>query len=232
MSFQILVVMCLAGGIVFAALAVWLTTQKGNRISDILNSQHMQDAEAIKLEILDKIKLRSNIPIVALYIVAATVAVGLPIYVYHENRSGDSSITLVGRFENVTHGDNVYIIPQQLRVLPGGAFQIPIMYRPGSQMVNIESPPKYDPITLTIIINTEKNTMSIGYDASREEQFKVDDATKTVNLGQNLRLHASSVSPITTVLNRPSNRAPVSIDLLDIEATGTAALLPPTGGKQ
>ena len=62
---------CLACGALFAYLAAWLTTKKGNTISDVLNSQKFSDSEAIEVEILDKLKVSSNLPIVALFIVAS-----------------------------------------------------------------------------------------------------------------------------------------------------------------
>ncbi len=236
MSFTILVVLCIAGGIAFAGIAAWLTTKKGNTISDVLNSQNMKDAEAIKIEILNKISLRSSIPIVGLYVVAAVVAIGLPAYVYYMNRSGDAPIMLQGRLENIARGDNIFITPAEMRVQPGGVFRIPLMYRSGSQMVNIESL-KYNPLTLTIVMNKDSNTVTVSFsnDISRQEHLKVDDATRTAALEQGLRLLESPLEPLAAVVNKPmamSGSAAVhTADLLADETTAAAALMAPTGGN-
>ncbi len=71
--------LCVLAGVLFAAIAAWLTTQRGNTIQDILNSKNA-NAESLKVEIADKFKLATTIPIVALYIVALVVAVGPIVY--------------------------------------------------------------------------------------------------------------------------------------------------------
>lgn len=73
MQFVSVLALCIFCGLSFAGLAVWLMTRRGNTIKDILESSHFKDAEALSLEIKEKIKISSNLPIVALYIIAALV---------------------------------------------------------------------------------------------------------------------------------------------------------------
>lgn len=121
--------MCLAAGIIFAALAVWLTTRRGNTLRDILASSHA-DAQDLKVEVAGKFKVATNIPIVALYIVAAFVAVGLPLA---------RQCLLTGRYHawrvkgklSPGSAQNVYaaVHPPTLPVAPDGSFDdwIPVV---------------------------------------------------------------------------------------------------------
>src|SRR5688572_29329244 len=97
MHFIFILIACLLCGLGFAALATWLMSRKGNTIRDVLNARNLKDANAIKIDILDKIKISSNIPIVALFLVGALVAVVLPGYVAYMQLHGSvSSPMLVG----------------------------------------------------------------------------------------------------------------------------------------
>ena len=96
MPFYVILILCLFGGLTIVFLATWLTTTRGNTISEILNSQKFKDAESIKLEIADKVKISSTIPVVALYIIGAFVAVGLPSMIYWINSKDVTSFTLSG----------------------------------------------------------------------------------------------------------------------------------------
>jgi hypothetical protein len=50
-----ILVACLTGGVSFAAIAAWLTVQKGNMIKEVLESG--KDAESLHVEIKDQLKL-------------------------------------------------------------------------------------------------------------------------------------------------------------------------------
>ena len=86
MFFQ-LTIACLATGAVLAALACWLTTQRGNTITDVLNAQeHLGAGEALNLAILDKFRIATSVPVVALYVIAVLCAVALPLMFLYLNR--------------------------------------------------------------------------------------------------------------------------------------------------
>ena len=234
MTSTLILVLCLIGGIAFAGIAAWLTTRKGNTISDVLNSQNLKDAEAIKVEILDKIKLRSNIPIIGMYLIAAVVAVGLPTYTLYLNRSVDPSITLQGTFENKKRNDSIFIVPTDMRVEPSGMFTIPLMYRSGIQKVNIESQ-RYDPITLSIKMNRDENSVTVSFsnEKLKPETYPVDVSTRVVEIQQKMPLFESATGQLTPVVNAPT-AAPggQTVSLTATEPAGTASMLPLTGGNK
>jgi len=60
MIFVWIIIPCRICRVVFVCMAAWLTTKKGNTLSDIVKSQRFTDAEALKIEILDKIKSNFN----------------------------------------------------------------------------------------------------------------------------------------------------------------------------
>jgi hypothetical protein len=232
-----ILVLCLAGGIAFAGIAAWLTTKKGNTISDVLKSQNLKDAEAIKVEILDKIKLRSNLPIVGLYLIAAVVALGLPAYTLYLNRSGDPSITVQGTFENKKRNDSILIVPTDMRVEPSGVFTIPLLFRSGTQKVNIESQ-RYEPITLSIKMNRDENSVTVSFSNEKlaPEKIPVDESTRVVEIKQKMPLFESSAGQLAPVVNAPSPApgGPGShvVSIIATEAAGTAAMLPLSGGNK
>ncbi len=83
-DFQVTLLSCLITGVAFASLASWLTCHAGNRIADIVKAAKGEESEALHVEIGKMLKLSANAPIVALYLVAAAVAFGLPAFLkYH-----------------------------------------------------------------------------------------------------------------------------------------------------
>jgi hypothetical protein len=228
MSFIGVLISCLAGGVVFAGIAAWLTTKKGNTISDVLNSQHFENAEAIKIEILDKIKLRSTIPIVALYVIAGFIAIGLPAYIIYANKKSDLSITLHGTVLGKVRNKNVDIVPAEMRVEDSGWFNIPLMYRSGSQTVNFQSP-YYEPLTLSVTINKEDDSITVSFsnEKLKEEKIKLD-AARSAQIQQKMPLIESIVEGSVPV-NKPSKPLAIAPDInIDRDMqTSAVSMLPP-----
>lgn len=225
MAFAGILISCLLGGTAFAAIAAWLTTKRGNTISDVLNSQHLKDAEAIKIEILDKIKIRSTIPIVALYVIACTVAIALPAYVIYMTKKSDQTITLQGTVLGKKPNRNVDIVPSNMTVAESGWFNIPLMDRTGYQTVNFQSQ-HYEPLTLNVKVNKEDDTITVSFSnlQLKEESIKLD-STRSAQIQQHPPLYESvaknvlpqnvpstpgAVSPVNTV-GPETNAAPVSM---------------------
>ncbi|HWT82545.1 MAG TPA: hypothetical protein VN648_27485, partial [Candidatus Methylomirabilis sp.] len=96
MLLLVVLIPCLVAGVGFAYIAAWLTTKRGNTLADIANAQQLANVEAIRVEILDKVKVTSNLPIVALYLVAFAVAIGLPAFVVWQAMRDAPVITLSG----------------------------------------------------------------------------------------------------------------------------------------
>jgi hypothetical protein len=229
MSFIWILIPCMVGGIVFAAIAAWLTTKKGNTISDVLNSQHFDNAEAIKIEIMDKIKLRSNIPIVALYVIAGIVAIGLPAYVYYENKKGDQPVTLHGTILGKERHKKVEVVSADMRVEDSGWFNIPLMYRSGSQTVNFQSQ-YYEPLTLSVTINKEDDSITVSFsnEKLKDEKIKLD-ATRSAQIQQKMPLFASVIEGFIPE-NEPTRLVAggAGVNLVDKDMNGGAvSMLPP-----
>lgn len=145
-------------GAFLVALATWLTTTRGNTISDILSSEKFSDSEAIRLEIYDKVKLASTVPIVALYVIAGIVAVGPPVY-FHWNTSKNISETVVtGTFTvpGVTDPEPILqrfcLQPEQTALKGNGHFSAPVLYIDEPHEINLVGMGSvgYLPITLQV----------------------------------------------------------------------------------
>jgi len=159
-------ILCLVAGLGFAGLATWLTTRKGNTLEEIAKSQGLEKAEAIRLEILDKVKLSSNFPIVGLYVVAAIVAMGLPaLMVWTSSKTELVAVYLTGSVQRV-HPPNAPVCIEHHSAKPddGGAFEFPLLFdlQRSSSLVAIESD-AYQPLTLTFEFDRLSNSLKVGY---------------------------------------------------------------------
>ncbi len=201
---------CLACGALFAYLAAWLTTKKGNTISDVLNSQKLADSEAIKVEILDKLKISSNLPIVALFIVAFAVAICLPAFIAWQVLQDVTVIKLSGEIRNLNPDRKPYVSPKGMGIENSGSFQIPLLYSKEDQFINIEGE-LYSPITMKISLSKLKNSMLVE---TKMERFEIplDMETRTASLTKPITLEAFSAAPPA---NQPSREAPVSPEFRD-----------------
>jgi hypothetical protein len=201
-----LLIPCLGGGVVFAALAVWLSTKKGNTISEILDSQKFNDAEAIKVEILDRFKLSSNLPIVALYIVSAFVAVGLPAFVSWQQRINQieslknhiSSLEEeVARLKVGTLLEKPITVTGQIKVSPPSADlskelkfssvppAAPDIFPSGSysfqvehakEIINLTSG-KYQPLTIFLDVDEKANSIDVTYSYGGAKEIPLKNRT-------------------------------------------------------
>src|SRR5215813_1634360 len=94
----LITLICVLTGLGFAALATWLSTTKGNTISDILKANKLENAEAIRVEISKVVSVSSSVPIVAMYVLAVVSAFGLPAFIYWRTLSDSRPIHLFGSF--------------------------------------------------------------------------------------------------------------------------------------
>jgi hypothetical protein len=202
MPFYIILIMCLFGGLIIVFLATWLTTTRGNTISEILNSQKLKDAEAIRVEIADKIKISSTIPVVALYLVGASVAIGLPALIYWVDSREVASITLSGNVLKEQR-KKVFMRPKDMSIEESGHFDIPVYMSKRTQTINIESE-YYAPLTMSVEIDKSNNLIKVFFSNSthlKEEEHKLDVGVWNIRLRQDISLFPATVpSPE----NRPS----------------------------
>ncbi|HET8998837.1 MAG TPA: hypothetical protein VFP86_04255 [bacterium] len=150
---------CLATGVVFAVLATWLLTRKGDTISDALKAEKFADAQAIRLEILDKIKLTSTVPAVGFYVTAAIVALAIPLLLvwgFISEESNTTVVELAGFIEKPANAEKPF---QNLNVeLPNGvdpdtgSFRIPLPYVNRPSRFNIAGG-MFEPVTIEVTIN-------------------------------------------------------------------------------
>ncbi len=208
---------CLACGALFAYLAAWLTTKKGNTISDVLNSQKFSDSEAIKVEILDKLKVSSNLPIVALFIVAFAVAICLPAFISWRVLQDVTVIKLSGEIRNLNPDKKPYVSPKGMRIENSGSFEIPLPYSTEDQFINIEGE-FYSPITMRISLSKLKNSVIVE---TKMEKFEIplNLETRTANLTKPITLEAFTQPGPLMVPNSPSKEAPISPEFRDVAAS-------------
>jgi hypothetical protein len=167
-----IVLLCLLCGGFFAYLATRLHTTKGNTISDILNSQHFADSQAIRVELLDKVKISSNVPIVALYIVAFFVAGALPALISYLTLKDVTTITLSGKVRKDPNM-KVYVMPSHMRIEESGSFTLPLVYSSEPTTINIEGH-DISPSSLKISINKLHNSVSVEITNSTTEGSKFE----------------------------------------------------------
>jgi len=150
---------CIVLGAFLAYLATWLTTTRGNTISDILKAQPLKDAEAIRLEILDKVKISSTVPLVALYIVAFFATSALPGLVFWQMSRDMDVITLSGSVKTDSNG-TICVTSTDMEVESSGSFRVPIRYSVQPLTVNFQSD-DYAPVSMTIDVEKWKPALRV-----------------------------------------------------------------------
>jgi hypothetical protein len=183
-QFIFVLALCIVCGLGFAAMATWLMTRRGNTIRDIMESSQFKDAKALSVEVMDKLKVSTNVPIVALYVVAGLVAVGLPMYVSSVSASragspaGGKTATLRGEIQNfrsliaVDKGERVYATPADATVFETGIFTIPLPPVNTSQEFMLQSPGVLHPFQLRV--RTEPGGKVTVYSGSEERKTKLE----------------------------------------------------------
>lgn len=224
MQFVSILALCIFCGLSFAGLATWLMTQRGNTIKDILESSHFKDAEALSLEIKDRIKISSNIPIVALYIVAALVAVGLPMYLsFQQSQPVANAPLLVGHIKdylqvvNPAQGEKVYAFFPEMSVRGDGSFDIPLRTTEGVQNVLFESP-SANPVTLTLVVRPREGKIEVSAQSFGDKAQIVALQGKIARLPEPLPMsRARSPNPATLAsTNQPSIAPPISPEFASV----------------
>lgn len=228
MNFIWILVSCLVSGILFAGIAAWLSTRRGNTISDILKSQKFENAEAIRLEIFDKVKLSSTIPIVGLYVVAAIVAIGLPVFSFWQLQQEVQIISLSGQI-NKDPDKKVYVAPKEMGIEESGLFELPVNYTGRRQTINFESL-YYAPLTISISLDKQNNQMTVTFSNAElgEETIRLEPGRWNYPLKQRITLMPIAPPAGETVANLPSEAPRLSADMEDLAspgAPGEAAML-------
>ena len=210
---------CLLGGVVFAYIAAWLTTKRGNTLADIANAKPLTNSEAIKVEILDKVKITSNLPIVALYLVAFAVAIGLPAFVSWQVMRDIPVITLSG---NIDHAPDktLCVMAKGMQIETSGSFALPVMYSAELQTINFEGE-RYHPLTMRISVNKLKGSLSVEITNVQRlvpTEVVFDWASRTAHLGTPIVLTPMTIPPAPTMSNTPSAARPVSPEFAAVGA--------------
>ncbi len=184
----------LVGAAYFAHCALRILTTKGNRIKDVLDNPNLKDAEAIKIEILDKIKLSSNYPAVALFILAAAVGTGpFGAAIYYIMSIPKETINVVGNIGNYAQlfqragGEHVCIEFSEMVVTPDGRFSIPLRAVENPQLVVFESQ-RVLPLTLVLQYKHPQKKILVDGLSAQQHSLSIDGGT--------------AVFPVPVVLNR------------------------------
>ncbi len=196
--------LCLFCAIAFAGLATLLSTTRGNTITETMNARHLSDEDAIKI-VLGKLSIATTLPIVALYIIALAMGVGLPAFLWWENTRNPAFITVVGDFDKrpakailIENGDPY-----------SGSFSWDIPYEDGSKQVTFFSD-AYKPVTLNFKLDKQNATLQVdvtNFGSSAEtETLPVSISTRIVTLKNPLPLDAASPPPpISSIPSTPSS---------------------------
>ncbi len=162
-----ILVACLTGGVSFAAIAAWLTAQKGNTIKEILESG--KDAESLHIEVKDQLKLTANLPIVALYVVAFAVATVVPTFAYWLILKDVTVVTLSGKIKKAADMSLNAVQEADIEAA-SGLFRIRVPLTKESQIFNVSGGDRYSPITLSITPHKTKSSILVELSSSGSDQ--------------------------------------------------------------
>jgi len=199
-------VLFIAFGALLLILATWLTTTKGNTISEIMNSDKFANAEAMKIEVLDKFKGSTMIPIVALYALGvAAPIVGIFVFMYGSTPKDTSETVVTGTFVLPT-GSNASAIFRKLCLQPertslddSGAFQVPVLNIDEPHNITVQGRETL-PVTLSVDLKTQSVVIT---DTSGEPVFPLVAEGKIARIKDPIQLTAST----STLAAPPPNAA-------------------------
>lgn len=226
-QFIYVLALCIICGLGFAGMATWLMSRRGNTIKDIAQSSQFRDAKALSLEITDKLKVSTNIPIVAMYMVAGLVAVGLPIFISYQqselSKTDGDVPALGGRIKNYLEmvspdkGEQIYAVPKEMGIGPDGSFNIPLRTTEGVQVIEFESPTA-NPLTLTLYVRPRERTVKV-YTAGLDDApaIKLDGKYTQIEPFSMTRKSAQSGMVVTTEMP-PSLAAKVSPEFMSLNS--------------
>ena len=211
-----IVALCLLGGIVFAALAVILTRSKGNTLKDVLNSEAFkhQAPESMQVEIdllQNKFKASAQIPVVALYVISALVALGVPaLMILHQNPvdapCDDGVVTLTGVINKTVDG-NIYLVPTELRIEPSGFFRIPVKKNQAGRDYNIESD-SYSPVTLNVEYGKKDQKLYVNWNNLGGDTLSVDTSRNTAKLPKPIDLAPRAAVAVVNHISASTESVP------------------------
>jgi hypothetical protein len=188
----LIVVFSFLTGALFAYLATWLTSQKGNTLADIANSPKLNSAEAIKVEILDKVRIASNYPIVGLYVVGAAIPLGIVAYLLFSMFSGSSQMLIISGDLSPRPSDTtaVCITTPESIVQPSGQFTVGLPFDNAPHDINFGGK-NYFPETMSVIL--DKATMKIhikltSHGANKPYDIAIDPISRTAALASSVPL--------------------------------------------
>jgi hypothetical protein len=212
-----ILVACLTGGISFAAIAAWLTAQKGNTIKEILESG--RDVESLHVEIKDQLKLTANLPIVALYVIAFAVATVIPTFAYWLILKDVTVVTLSGKIKKEADM-NLNAVQEADIESASGWFHIQVPLTKEPQIFNVSGGDRYFPITLAITPYKAKSSILVELSSSGTAQnveVPFDLTDLKAKLAEPIVLQPSQLiaSPVS---NLPSAAQPISATFQNVGA--------------
>jgi hypothetical protein len=196
MQFYFLISVSLLTGIVLASLATWLSTKRGNTISEIIAAnEHLPANQALEMAVMDKFKLATGIPVVGLYVVAALCALALPAFFMYLTHLGPQ-FDIAATFDD--HPTKLQVAEAAKWQADGDGFDITVPAIAPIQYVRIDPGNGFGPLTLSFEVT---RTRQVYYWVNgRAQHGPLDiDANGTLHIGT---LHLTRVPNIAVTTNQ------------------------------
>lgn len=148
----------IVGGLCFAALATYLNIVRGDALRSVANANTPAECQALVLKFKNLFSISTGAPIVALYIVAALVAVG-PLWLYYTATTNQAKLLsrpfeVQGSFSGYDFRHPLCIRLGSVSVESTGAFLVPLWrFSSFDPMPSFSTSGDYQPITVDSIID-------------------------------------------------------------------------------
>jgi hypothetical protein len=199
-------VLCLICSVAFAGFATWLSTTRGNTVKETMEARHLSDEDALKLA-LGKLNIATTLPIVALYLIALAMGVGLPGFIWWENARNADFITVNGQFDRRP----AYPVCIEKDDPYSGTFSWQIPYAEGSQHIVFWSP-VYVPVTMKFTLSKEKGTLNVDVvnfgPTSPFREEKSLSTSRTIDLDGHIPLVAASPAAVLSGMPAAASLSP------------------------
>lgn len=220
-------------GLAFAGLATWVSLARGKPLQAAADANAGPDRDALMIEVANKFKIQTNSQIVALYIIAAFVAIAplrpyiLPV------KYPDTLFWLSGTFRHYNSGNGtLWLRPQTAVVQDAGDFLYPLVF-PASQSTTgfATDSTNYLPVSIEVVLDPTRTAGQIlevvnGTNTALKGSF--DFTEHRIAISSPICLSYSTPPPVPGPTATLTPQKPVSAALLQKAASVPVAPAPPT----
>jgi hypothetical protein len=212
-------------GLAFAGLATWVSLARGKALEKVAGANRGPDRDTLMVQVADKFKIQTNSQIVALYLIAAFVAIApLRQVVFPPSQVPATRFWVYGTFGNYSRSrGSLCVRPADASIDDSGEFRFPLVLSSNSSSTGFATDsPNYQPLSIAVELQPQFQTGTIsevvsGVGTRLKADF--DYGTDEINIRAPINLSfdtppaspppmVTTPQPIPAALKKASQEAP------------------------